>query len=946
MLYSQIIKRFVVIINLKLIDMKARCISILSLSVVFTIQFSFAQQNPPQSLEEKVTIGYGEQNSKRLVQNISVVDNDAIKDLIAISPQELLQGQVAGVQVVNSSGILGAATIINIRGASSINSGGRPLIVLDGVPLNDANLTLAQGGQSLNPLADIDPRYIESFTVLKDASAAAIYGTRGANGVILITTKSGKKNQETRVTVNTSTSWSEATDFFDMMSADQLRQFRIDNGDAPPGGDPEESFDWIPNVMRTGVAKNVDFSINGGGENTTYFVGASFSDQEGYIIGNNLNKTSARINLTHDANNWLKLGVNLGISQNKNDRVFSENAGSAPMTGAFLQTPWLEPYDENGSFVAITGATIPNILAVEALNINDSNTFRTVGNIFAELHFSDFVDGLSYRTDFGVDRIVLEEFQRSFEVTSVSGTDSFARDFYAQQNRYVFTNALNYSQLFNDVHNFTAILGVSYEQTDIRNITASGTGFLFDTLINVSSTTEDPIVRNTTTASRLAGYFARGNYTYDDKYSVEASFRRDGSSRFGVNNRYGNFWSIGAAWVLSSEDFMQDVNWLNFLKIRANYGILGNDRIGDFASSGSFQSSIFSNYNGELGLRQLSAANTNLKWETSKSYNVGFKASILNNNITLAFDYYNKKTTDLILNVPIPQTNGGLNAFPDNVGEMENKGFEVALSSINYKTPDFQWTTSLNLGFNTNEVLSLPNADLDNQGRRYVLGSTSQRAVEGYSVNSFFLIRYVGVNPDTGDAEWLDIDGNSTTTPNTDDRVIAGKADPDFVGGLRNTLKYKEFDLNFFFNFSYGNDIFVSGLRFTDNPSGLFNKRTTLLDVWENPGDNAFAPAFASATFSSAFAQRSTAQLKDGSFARLKNITLGYTLPKDLLESVGFINGVRFYVTANNLLTIKGKDLDGIDPEVTGSIQSNLQGETFFTPPQSKTYLVGARLTF
>lgn len=894
-----------------------------------------------EALEEVVVIAYGQQSRKKLVQSVSIIGNESIRDIPAVSPQELLQGQASGVQVVNSSGILGAAPVINIRGVNSISSGTRPLVVVDGVPLNDSNQSAGQGGQALNPLGDINPNDIESFSVLKDAAATAVYGSRGSNGVILITTKSGKKNQKTKITVDVLTSWTESTDLIDMMSADEFRQFRIDSGAALPGDDPEGSFDWPTNVVRTGFSQDVNFSISGGGEKTTFFVGATFKDQEGFIIGNNLKRTSARVNLNHDATNWLKLGINLGITENLNDRVGSENSTFAPLTSSFLQTPWVEPYDANGNYVN-TGF-IANVIAIEDLNINDSNSFRTVGNVYAQFDFSSLVDGLSFRSDFGIDRVILEEFQRSFEINSPGGT---ASDFYAQQNKYVFTNTVNYNQTFNNMHDISAVAGMSYEQTDIRNIAISGTDFLSDDQINVSSAATPVTTGNTTRGNRLVGYFGRFNYSYNNKYIVEGSLRRDGSSRFGANFRYGTFWGAGGAWIVSAEDFMQDVSWVNSLKLRGNYGVSGNDRIGDFASLENFGGGVISNYNGAAGLRQLSAASPDLRWERSKSYDIGFEASLFNNRVTLAVDYYNKRTDDLILGFPIPATNGGLNTIISNVGEMENRGVDIDITTENYRTEDFSWTTSLNLGFNTNEVISLPGANVDSEGRRFVAGSTSQRAVEGHPVNSYYLIRYAGVNSDTGDAEWLDIDGNRTTAPTTNDRVIAGKANPDFVGGLRNTVTYQDWDLNFFFNFSYGNDIFVSGLRFTDNPSGTFNKRAALLDVWENPGDNAFAPAYASATFSSAFSQRSTAQLRDGSYARLKNITLGYTVPESVLESIGFVQGIRLYFTANNLLTIKGSDLEGIDPEVTSSIAAGFQGETFFTPPQSKTYLIGARLTF
>ncbi|MCB0639956.1 MAG: TonB-dependent receptor, partial [Lewinella sp.] len=878
------------------------------------------------ALDEVVVIAYGEQSRTKLVQSVATVDNRNIRDIPAVAPQELLQGQASGVQVVNSSGILGAAPVIKIRGVASISSGGRPLIVLDGVPLNDANLTAGQGGQALNPLGDINPNDIESFTVLKDAAATAVYGSRGANGVVLITTKSGRRNEATTVTVNASTSWSQSTDRVQMMNADEFRDFRVATNQAVAGNDPTTSFDWPSNVVRTGLSQDVDLSIRGGSEKTTFYVGGSIKDQQGFIVGNNLNRYSGRINLNHQANNWLNIGFNLGVTQNLNDRVGSENSTFAPMTSAFLQTPWVVPYDANGNYVN-TGF-IANVLAIEDLDINDSNSLRTTGNASAEVDFSSLLRGLAFQTNFGIDRVVLEEFQRSFEINSPGG---FGSDYYAQQNKYVFTNTLNYNRVFNR-HDLSVVVGMSYEQTDVRDISVSGTGFLSDKQLNVTSASTPGTTSNTATGSRLTGQFGRFNYFYNNRYILEGSIRRDGSSRFGQNNRYGTFWSVGGAWILSAEDFMQAVDWISSLKLRASYGTAGNDRIGDFAALENFQGGIISNYNGEAGLRQLSAANPNLQWEKSQSLNVGFEASLFNSRVTLAVDYYNKNTTDLILNVPIPQTNGGLNSIIDNVGEMVNKGVDIDLSADIVRGADFNWTASVNLGFNTNEILSLPGANVDSEGRRFVAGSTSQRAVEGFSANSFYLIRYQGVNPQTGNAEWLDIDGNPTTTPTTNDRVIAGKANPDLVGGFRNTLSYGDFDLNFFFNFSLGNDIYVSGLRFTDNPLGTFNKRAALLDRWENPGDVAFLPDSDSPTFGS-FAQRSTAQLLDGSFARLKNITLGYSLPQNALDRIGFIKGLRIFFTGYNILTIKGSALEGIDPEVTDNISNIVQGETFFTPP-------------
>jgi len=891
-----------------------------------------------EELEEVVVIAYGQQTRQKLVQSVSTISNENINEIPAVSPQELLQGQASGVQVVNSSGILGAAPVIKIRGVASISSGGRPLIVIDGVPLNDFIATAGQGGQGLNPLADINPNDIKSFSVLKDAAATAVYGSRGANGVILITTKSGRKNQDTQVTLDVSTSWTKSTDIFDMMNADEFRGYLVEAGIATSVDDlPQGGFEWPSAVVRTGFSQNLNLNVSGGGEKTTFFLGLTHADQQGFIRGNNLNRLSGRLNLTHDVNDWMRIGANLGITETRNDRVGAENSTFAPLTTSFLQQPWVEPRDEDGNFVN-TGF-LANVIAIEALDINDANSYRTVGNIFGEL---DLFDGLYFRSDFGIDRVSQEEFQRSFEVNSPGG---FAENIVNQQKKYVFTNTLNLNQTFGSAHDISAVIGMSYEQTERRDLEVDATGFLTDGQINTVSASTPGTTDNDVFGNRLVGYFARANYSYDNTYILEGSIRRDGSSRFGENNKYGTFWAAGGAWIISEENFMEDADWIDMLKLRGNFGTSGNDRIGDFASLENFQGGPNSNYNGASGLRQLGAANPNLRWEKSESYDIGLEVALFDRRFRLNVDYYNKKTTDLILNVPIPQSNGGINSIIDNVGEMENRGWDIDLTGDIIQGDNFSWTSSLNLGINENEVLSLPGANLDDQGRRFVAATTVQRAVEGFSVNSFYLVRYKGVNPDTGDAEWLDIDGNPTTTPTSADRVIAGDANPDLVGGFRNTLTYKDFDLNFFFNFSVGNDIYISGLRFTDNPASTFNNRTTLLDVWRNPGDVAYVPSFSSPTFGT-FSQRSTLQLKDGTFARLKNITLGYNLPARAAERLGFLKGVRLYATANNVLTFKDDDLEGIDPEVTDSVNNGRQGETFFTAPQSKTYLLGVRLTF
>lgn len=887
-----------------------------------------------QNLEEVVVVGYGTQKRKKVVQSSKVVGSAAMENLTVLSPQQMLQGQAAGVQVVQSSGVLGGATVVKIRGNASITAGGRPLYVIDGVPMNDGLFTNAQGGQSLNPLLEINPNDIETQTVLKDASATAIYGSRGSNGVILITTKSGKKNQTAKVTFEQTLSVSRATDLLSMMNGTQYRTFKTLRGDNPANF-LNDDYDWQAGVLRDGVSKNTNVSVSGGSDKTTYYIGLGRSDQEGFIFGNNLSSTNGKLSLNTEVNDRIKIGGNLSYSEVLNDRVGSENSTFAPLTAAYLQSPWVSPYDANGNLKRLAGF-IPNVVAIETLDINDSKTTRAFGNFFTEIKL---LKGLTYKADFGIDRLLLEQKERSFEINSPSGSGYYNT---AIQNKYVVTNTLNYEKAFGR-HNVSGVLGSAYEQNNITSATVSATGFASDLQLNVISGATKVTTSSSTENSRLNGYFARFAYDFDSKYLLEVSGRRDGSSRFAENNKYGEFWALSGGWSIANENFMSNVDLISDLKLRASIGTGGNDRVGDFAFFALYSGGTAGAYNGAPGFTNTQPENKEYRWEQSKTANLGLDVAFLNNRIRLSVDAYIKKTTDLILNIPIPSTTG-FTSFTANAGSMENRGLEFDLSTLNIDTNDFKWRTSINLGVNKNEVLELPGASLGSDGKRFI-GGTNQRAIEGASINEFFLVRYVGVNAQTGNAEWLDVNGNVTTTPTDNDRVRVGSANPDFTGGITNTFNYKNFDLNVLANFSYGNLIFIDGQRFTDNLNGDFNKSTAVLDYWTTPGQNAYAPSLTSST-RAIFNRRSTAQLKDGSFLRINNVTLGYNLSSSIFKDSRFFTSARLFATATNLHTFKNKELTGIDPEVTNSIGNTAQGETFFTPPQSKSYLLGVKLTF
>lgn len=907
-----------------------------------------------QALEEVVVIGYGNQEERKIIQNVGVVREEAIENLQVVSADQLLQGQSAGTQIVNASGVLGSAAVIRVRGVNSINSGSQPLIVIDGVPITDtAGNTLNRGGNTgINPLSYVNPNDIASLTVLKDAGATSIYGSRGANGVILITTKKGRRNSRATVTLDVNTQFSQSTDVPDILTADEFRQFKSEVATLQQGSpvSPEDlnlgaigsgGTDWLAGVQRTGISQNYNLGVRGGGEKTSFFFGLDYQDTSGFIIGNDQQRAGGRINIDTDVTDWLKAGMNLGVTNNRLNRVGVENNIDAPFTTAFLQSPVVKAFDDQGNF-AQSGSFIPNVIARVALDFDELKTFRVIGNAYTEV---TPVDGLTWRSEFGIDKLTVEETVRNAEFNTPGGA---AQQIYVAEDRWLTNQTLNYTPNLGEDHSLNALVGLNYEETLRTRLNVTSTGFLTDGLRNIGSGATPSILNGDRFPSRLFGLFSRVSYDYQGKYLVEGSIRRDGSSRFGKNNRFGYFWSAAAGWVLSEESFIEDLNFFDYLSIRASLGTVGNDRLGTFPSLGLFNAGGFGDYNGESGVVPNQPENPDIKWEESETLDIGIKSTFLNGRVSFNAAYFKKTTSDLLLNQILPPQTG-FTSISRNIGEMENTGWEFDFNTVNVRSENFEWKTSFNLTTIDNKVTKLnEDAATDAQGRRIIDG-TMQRAIEGESLNNFFLIRYVGINSQTGDAEWLDVDGNVTNNPGSGDRVVVGSPLPDFSGGMTNTFTYKNVDLSVLMNYSYGNEVVIDGLRFADGNDaigGIVNIRRLNLNFWRQAGDNAFLPSPTSSTFN-LFNQRSSQQLLDASYLRVKNITLGYNLPERALERLGgFISGLRFYATVTNLLTIKKDEMKGIDPEVTDDIDPRFQGESFFTAPQAKSYSLGARLTF
>lgn len=906
-----------------------------------TINVSLAEGS--NVFSEVVVVGYGTQDQRKNVQSISKINSEEFKTQSAISAQDLLQGRAAGVQMTSTSGVVGSRAAIRIRGVASITGGGDPLFVVDGVPMNDGTYSLNSGGVSLNPLQDLNPNDIENISVLKDASAVAIYGSRGANGVILITTKKGGKSQKTEVNFDYYTGTMEPTNYFDMMDADEYRNFfsayRKARGATTliePSQFPQTSFDWPTAVLQTGSQNSYALSTSGGNEKTNFYANASYLNTDAFTIGNTLDRLNGRLNLQHEISSKARMGVNFGVSWLNNDRISSDNSTFAPLTSAYLQVPYVEAFDENGAYTN-TGF-IANVLAIEALSTRQFISRRTTGNVFAEY---DIIDGLTLRTDFGSDGVQTEETQRDPEIVSPGG---YGYKRIIQDNKWLNTTTLKFDKYLGGLdgdHYLGVLLGNSFETSKQNRIAVEASDFVSDALPNVASGATPTTTFADVTEWALASQFGRVNYTYKDKYLVEGSIRRDGSSRFGANKRYGVFWSASAGWVVSDESFMKNSSFINFLKLKTSIGTAGNDRIGNFASLGLYGGG--NDYNSNPGLYPSQPANVNLSWEETQQFSAGFQASILKNRMNIDFDYYIKNTTSLLLGVPIPFTTG-FSSFDQNIGEMQNKGVDLVIGGDIIKGKDFTWNANLNMGFLENTVTSLPEDNKDDEGNNFVPGTASQRAIQGYSVNTFYLIRYSGINPQTGDAEWLTKDGEITNAPTAADRVIVGSAIPNLTGGLTNTFNYKGFSLSALFSFVNGNMIMRGDRRFTENGASSFNNSRKLNNYWTTPGQVADFPALTSST-APIFAQRSTLQLEDGSFIRLRTATLGYNLPADLLSKTKFISKARVYVQGQNLLTFAKTDLE---PEINGNGGTNNLnvGESFFTPPQARMLTVGCNLSF
>jgi TonB-linked SusC/RagA family outer membrane protein len=886
-----------------------------------------------QKLDEVVVIGYGTQKKKDLTTSVVSVSNKEIENRPITSAAQAIEGKAAGVQVVQPSGKPGADLSIRVRGATSVQAGNEPLYVVDGVPTTD--------------ISALNASDIENMQILKDASSAAIYGARAANGVVLITTKHGNKNAPTMVQLNAYTGISKIGKTLDVLNTRQYAALMNEIGiKLPDGTNLDYNTDWNKETFSTGHSQNYQVSITGGSDKTTYYVSGGYLNDKGIVQPAEYNRYSFRTNLENQTKQWLKLSSNISFTHSsQTDAQDNASSGRGGIILSALNTPpFMHVYDPDNSEHfdpnPFQNSWESPVAYMSRSNITKNNRF--LGNTSAEV---TFFKGLSLKSSFGLDYTNYQNDQYIDPIRTSYGREQNGIGSAEKSNNLVWLNEniLTYTASF-DKHNLSVMAGNTLQSSWWGNSYMSGKDFPKNTAVHTMNAANQ-ITNAGTTESEwgIESYLSRVMYNYDSKYLFTANFRYDGSSKLSSNNRWGFFPSLSAGWRLSAEPFMAGLtSVINDLKLRAGWGKNGNQEgLDNYSWYGKFNINRVPATDPLSGptYSRATIENKDLKWETTTQSNIGLDLAVFNNRIVLNVDAYMKKTKDLLLNVPLPSS-AGVSYITRNDGEMENKGLELSLTSHNLTGP-FVWTTDFNISFNRNKVTKLNLAKVYNYAN---IESNNENIIilkEGVSLGTFYGYVSQGVDPETGDMIYKDLNNNGFTDPG--DRTVIGNAQPKFIYGLTNSFSFMNIDFSFFLQGSKGNDIFNASRIDTEGMFDSKNQTTDVLRRWERPGMVTDIPR-ASGSGSTYNVHNSTRFVEDGSYLRLKSVTLSYNLPKTFIQKVG-LGKAAVYVTGQNLLTIT--KYKGFDPEVNAYGNSGVElGVDYGTYPQSKTVIFGINLEF
>ena len=948
-------------------------------------ELKIVMKSDAEVLDEVMVVAYGTVKKSAFTGSATVVDQDKIKSP-AVSFDKSLAGQVSGVQVMSNSGQPGSGTSFRIRGSGSLKASNEPLYVIDGVATTSTEYSsiAEENESSSNILSSINPNDIESITVLKDAAAAALYGSRAANGVVVITTKSGKEGKA-RVNFNAQFSWSKLGKAYDMMSsADMYKMiyqgYRAkgetmeeanasaqgalthnpynvenpldENGNVVDGAKLVVDTDWQKEVFRTAPSQDYNMNVSGKNDKTNYFFSIGYTKQGGITPASDFKRYSAKANINTKVNRWFNAGLNVTFSHSIQNTTVESSAGASPLYNA-LSFPNAVPVyivdnegnpvlDDNGNkqynFTNPVSRDF-NPLAIPLMDVNRSKFYRLLASGYAEITFFKW---FSFKTVFSPDYVSTDEHRYWNKEHGNGPTYNGRLDKYHHVDlMYTSTNTFNYTNIFKDVHSLNVMAGMEYWQSTYETLYAGGRGLLGD-MQELAGASGSFSPSSDTTKETLISYFGRAEYAYKDKYNFSASLRADGSSIFGADTKWGTFWSLGASWRINQEDFLKDIEWIDNLKLRLSYGTSGNKSgLARYASLGLWTTSADYLYGSNIGVGHEQLVNALLGWEKQGMFNVGVDFSFWN-RFYGSVDFFNKTSDGLLYDVPLALQNG-LSSITMNAAKTSNTGFEIVLGANILRGP-LVWNMDLNASFIKDKIKDL-------NGENDVRMTDYQKIWSvGGSQYEFYMPTWAGVDPDNGNPLWYKVndDGTRTTTSVYSEATYErqGRSTPLAYGGFINTFSYKNFDLTIQLNYSLGGKIYdnIYAGMMHDGATTAQNMHVDALEAWTTPGQQTNVPKYAinNATNSASLSSRF---LYDATNVKLKTITLSYTLPKNLGVFSKVISGAKLWVSADNLCTwFADKGYKGYDDIDIYGVQGY---KTYpYSFPTPRTFSIGANLTF
>lgn len=921
--------------------------------------YSIRLQEDPQLMDEVVVIGYGTQRRSLVTSAISKLTVDDTNIRQVTSPSQLLDGRIAGVTTSTGSGNLGSGERMSIRGISSLSASNEPLYVIDGIPITNQDANLYNFGETMSSLSTLNITDIESIEVLKDAASAAIYGSRATNGVIVITTKSGKEGKAD-IRINVKTGFTKFPSIGKIKMADSNlyirdynegitnynRQYGLNIGDSgyklpisnPFGNMPDT--DWMDVITQTGTFYSVDGSFSGGSKKTKFYIGANYTNQEGVIKTNKLEKMNLKAKISHQLTSWLEIGANNSANYLKNYQVPGANLGTTIIGRAILQRPFDRPYKPNGDYYVGGTDELTFHNPLQILNEQDSflEDLRYLGNFYGILKYKD---KLSWKYSFNAD------IQHTYDYTYYNERHPYGMGFGRLLDRTRLTknllseNVINYNDKFKDF-SLSAMVGHSFQKVvttttyiDARNFPSPS--------FTVASAAAETDSSSGKGIYAMESYFGRATLSYLDRYILTGTMRTDGSSRFHKDYRWGWFPSVSLGWNISEEKFMEGRD--AEIKFRVSYGKTGNqDGLGSYAYQALMSGG--KNYGGASGIAVTTFGNEILTWEKADQYDIGFDITLFKGKLNMMLDLYQKNTKDLIYSMPVHATTG-VTSITSNIGSMRNRGGEFTVNT-HFTFGKFEWLSQFNIATNKNKITALIGDDAP-------ISVGGNRALQvGKEMGSYYIFQkegiyqYDGEVPKeqyeigirAGDVKWKDVDGNGIINDN--DRVVKGSPNPDFFGGWNNTFRYNGFQLDVFFSYMYGNDVYA---QWQVDVAKLGHRNAVLREHaenrWTGPGStNKYPRAFNGDANNT---RNSDRWLEDGSFIRLRTLTLSYNFPQKMLSKI-YLKGLRVFCQGDNLFLIT--KYPGWDPQVSNNLDPRFLNVDTFAVPQPRTFTLGANISF